>query len=256
MPFFDKGGLFHRHAVGHEQFAWDIRAEPGVVDAFARLWGTPELIVSYDSTNISLPYGKELSGEATAPWPHVDQSPLRPARHCVQGIVNLAPNGPEDGGLMVLEGSTALFDEYFATHGNIRPAEGWPTADWWGHDEEAVAWFEARGCKWHKVCAGPGDLILWDSRTIHYGAAAAGTEPRVATYVCYKPASGISPEQLALKKECFANYWGTSHDPLEFRISAPRFKSHWQEIEGERLQPRTVPVLSAGTRQLAGLEPY
>ena len=32
---------------------------------------------------------------------------------CVQGLVNLAPNGPDDGGLIVMEGSAKLFDEYF-----------------------------------------------------------------------------------------------------------------------------------------------
>jgi hypothetical protein len=32
---------------------------------------------------------------------------------CVQGLVNLAPNGPDDGGLIVMEGSTKLLDEYF-----------------------------------------------------------------------------------------------------------------------------------------------
>jgi hypothetical protein len=60
VPKFDKGGLYHRYGVGHEQFAWDIRTEPGVVAAFAKIWGTDELVVSYDSVNISLPYGAEL----------------------------------------------------------------------------------------------------------------------------------------------------------------------------------------------------
>lgn len=256
VPYFDKGGLYHKYGVGHEQFAWDIRAEPGVVDAFARLWGTPELIVSYDSTNISLPLGAELNADRVAPWPHVDQSPTRTFLHCVQGIVNLHENGPKDGGLTVLAGSTPLFEEYFATHPHLKPEDGWPTADWWGHAEAELQWFYDHGCEWVKVEAGPGDLILWDSRTVHYGAAAEGTEPRVATYVCYKPAKDMSEEKLKLKQECFEKYWGTSHDPLEFRITAARFKPHWDVKDGERTEPRTKPVLSERTKQLAGLVPY
>lgn len=257
MPFFDKGGLYHRFGVAHEQFAWDARSEPGVVDTFARIWGTDELIVSYDSVNISLPLPKdELNGDRVAPWPHVDQSPTRCFRHCIQGILNLYPNGPKDGGLTVLEGSMPLFEEYFATHQDLRPAEGWPTADWWAHNEDTLKWFYDRGCKWVKVEAGPGDLILWDSRTIHYGAAAEGSEPRVATYVCYKPAKDMQPDKLQTKRECFAKHWGTSHDPLEFRINAARYKPHWNIEEGERTAPRSLPVLSERAKKLAGLVPY
>jgi hypothetical protein len=73
-----RGGLFHRFGVAHEQFAWDIRSEPAVIDVFANIWGTEELLVSFgefhqrqedvrqiepydptDSVNISLPYPKE-----------------------------------------------------------------------------------------------------------------------------------------------------------------------------------------------------
>lgn len=42
-----RGGLFNRHACGHEQFAWDVRCEPAVIDVFAKIWGTDELLVSF-----------------------------------------------------------------------------------------------------------------------------------------------------------------------------------------------------------------
>lgn len=258
LPSFDKGGLYHRHAVAHEQFAWDIRTEPGVVDVFAKVWGTSELTCSYDSVNMSFPL-KELDLSHTKPWPHVDQSPLKKYKNCVQGIVNLLPSGPNDGGLMVLDGSTALFDEYFSTHS---PPEGteYPTGDWWAHQEDAVNWFIERGCKWHKVEAGPGDVILWDSRTVHYGAHASGQQPRFATYVCYKPIRGIRPEMAALKKEAFENCWPTSHDPLEFRVTSSKHRQeknpNWRVEEGERTKPRTQPVLDERMLKLAGVVAY
>lgn len=34
---------------------WDIRTEPGVVKAFARIWGTDELVTSFDAGSIMLP---------------------------------------------------------------------------------------------------------------------------------------------------------------------------------------------------------
>lgn len=58
-----------------------------------------------------------------------------------------------------------------------------------------------KGCEWHKVEAPAGALIVWDSRTVHYGSVPKSNNPRVATYVCYKPASLITPEYLEKKKE-------------------------------------------------------
>lgn len=257
LPSFEKGGLYHRYAVGHEQFAWDIRTEPGVVDVFANIWGTPELTCSFDAVNISFPL-KDMPAVHKQPWPHVDQSPLKTYKHCVQGIVNLLPNGVDDGGLMVLDGSAALFDEYFASRSP--PPEGYPTADWWPHQDDAVDWFMSRGCKWIKVEAGPGDVILWDSRTVHYGVYAKGSQPRFATYVCYKPAAGIRPEMAALKKEALANCWPTTHDPLEFRLAGSRHRvgrqPGWEMEENERELPRTIPVLDERMKKLAGVVAY
>ncbi|GFZ48428.1 hypothetical protein JCM24511_06176 [Saitozyma sp. JCM 24511] len=234
VPQFEKGGLFFRHGVAHEQFVWDLRSEPAVIDVFAKIWGTDELIVSYDTVNVSLPYPKEEMDESrTKPWPHVDQSPLRTVKHCIQGIVNLHENGPLDGGLVVLDGSLPLFAEYFACHD--APDGGWPQADWFRHSEETLQWFYDRGCKWVKVEAQPGDLILWDSRTIHYGDAARGDRPRMAAYVCYKPAKDISSEMLALKRDCFAEW-----------VIGPK----------DRILPRTEPALSDRAKQLAGLVSY
>lgn len=82
---------------------------------------------------------------------------------------------------MVLEGSFPLYNEFFETHENEAPAEGWTWRDSHHFEEHQIKWFLERGCTWKKVEAGPGDVILWDSRCIHYGAAAKGERPRIAT---------------------------------------------------------------------------
>lgn len=82
---------------------------------------------------------------------------------------------------MVLESSLPLYATFFDTHPELEPTEGWPERDFFMFREEDIKWFEERGCKWKKVEASPGDLILWDSRCVHYGAAAKGETPRVAT---------------------------------------------------------------------------
>jgi ectoine hydroxylase-related dioxygenase (phytanoyl-CoA dioxygenase family) len=82
---------------------------------------------------------------------------------------------------MVLEGSFPLYNEFFETHEHEAPAEGWTWRDSHHFTKEQEQWFLERGCKWKKVEAGPGDVILWDSRCMHYGAAAKGDRPRIAT---------------------------------------------------------------------------
>lgn len=135
--------------------------------------------------NISLPFpAEELAGERGGAWPHVDQSPNRRFKHCIQGIMNLEENGPDDGGLMVLSGSLPLYSQYFEEHDHLKPAEGWTWRDSHHFKAEELQWFYDKGCKWVKVEASPGDVILWDSRCIHYGAAARGDRPRVATCKC------------------------------------------------------------------------
>lgn len=74
-----------------------------------------------------------------------------------------------------------------------------------------------KGCYWEKVCADPGDLILWDSRTVHYGSVPLSKNARVATYVCYKPAALASPETYEAKKKAFENLNNCTHDPTMFQ---------------------------------------
>lgn len=40
------------------------------------------------------------------------------------GLVNLNDNGPEDGGLMLLEGSAKLFESYFDSYGRTETRHG------------------------------------------------------------------------------------------------------------------------------------
>lgn len=155
---------------------------------------------------------------------------------------------------MVLNGSLPLYNEFFESHEADAPPGGWTFRDSHHFTEAQLQWFYDRGCKWHKVEAGPGDVILWDSRCIHYGAAATGDRPRIATYVCYKPAADCSPEQLEYRKQMFEDGDNSSHDPLFCRATGSRISGVLSE--DERLRPLEPPVLSKRGKQLVGFEPY
>lgn len=64
---------------------------------------------------------------------------------------------------MVFHGSRELFVECFHTFSHQAPTEGWSDEDWYRHTPEMIEWMKEKGCHWEKICAHPGDLILWDS---------------------------------------------------------------------------------------------
>ncbi|KAJ7593464.1 hypothetical protein C8J56DRAFT_931149 [Mycena floridula] len=263
IPSAFKGGLFVGYGVPHEQFLWDIRQEPGVIDTFARIWGTDKLLVSFDGVNISVPGILPPGHDGLKPWPHVDQSPNRTWFHCIQGIVNLLPNGPDDGGLMIMRGTRPLFAELFETFKKDMPEGGWKYRDTYHFNQEHMKWFESKGCTWHKVTANPGDVILWDSRTCHYGAFPTSNNFRVATYVCYKPAHLIPPDFLELKIKAMNEMSQTTHDPVVFAVRTaapfqglPPFEGAVDRAWENKKGPAKPPVLSSVGRKLAGLESY
>ena len=55
LPLITEKGMCLHYAVTHEDFAWSIRGEPGVVGAFEKVYDTEDLIVSFDAINFTLP---------------------------------------------------------------------------------------------------------------------------------------------------------------------------------------------------------
>lgn len=91
----------------------------------------------------------------------MDQNPRKYDRfELYQGIANLAPNGPDDGGLVVLKGSHLLHEEHFASIGGFRQEQDT------GEKENGyrfipsdMDWYKSKDCQVVKICAGEGDLI-------------------------------------------------------------------------------------------------
>ncbi|KAJ5356552.1 Phytanoyl-CoA dioxygenase [Penicillium concentricum] len=212
MPVHSKINTFNGYCVTHEKFMWDARMEPKILDAFAKIWGTDELLVSFDALNITLPNRKDKP--AQKPWPHVDQSPMRRGLHCVQGVINLSHAGPEDGSLMVFPRSNKATEGFFDTETD---PSTWEQKDIRNFNLEEIQWFEDHGMKPHKVLAEPGDLLVWDSRTVHWGGEPTVNSNTIRTviYASYAPYELATEETLKLKKEAFESYQATTHWPHE-----------------------------------------
>ncbi|KAG9600568.1 hypothetical protein KCU77_g13153, partial [Aureobasidium melanogenum] len=255
LPTHMKGGMYHGYRVQHEKFVWEARQEAGVIDAFSKIWGTNELLASFDGINFTLPSGSPLP--PTAAWPHVDQSPRRTGMQCVQGIINFAPNGPEDGGLLVMKGSTRLMEQFFAAHPDVLDRPTWGATDWFPFEQAELDWFKDRGCSIAKVCAGPGDLIVWDSRCMHYNEVPRSQNMRALIYACYTPATLAKPEDLQKKAQLFDQRIGTTHWPHDniFPIIEKKLRLGKPDLV-ERDEPFEHPEETDLVQKLAGKKPY
>ncbi|KAL3442505.1 hypothetical protein BJX65DRAFT_321509 [Aspergillus insuetus] len=255
LPWSFKNGMYLHYAAAHEKYVWEAKQEPGVLDAFAKIWGTDELIASYDTINLTLPNAAEMGG--TKPWPHVDQAPERQGMHCVQGFINLSEAGPKDGGLVVMEGSARLFDKFFKQFPPDR-TKG-PLAalhyDFYPFQDEDLKWYGEQGCRIIKVCAEPGDLVLWDSRQMHYAVYPETDTIRTVIYTCYTPASWISEEDREKKKEIFNKWEATTHWPHINIHSHGKHMIHGKLDRLEREEPLEKPEITKKLERLAGLKP-
>lgn len=78
--------------------------------------------------------------------------------------------------------------------------------------EEDIRWLKKQpGVEEIKVETSPGDLILWDSRTIHWNRTPTADQVRVVVYTCYAPKSMASEAVLAKRAECFEQRLATTH---------------------------------------------
>lgn len=157
-----KSGIMNGFGFGQSDFLWYIRTQPKVREAFEAIWGTKDLLVSFDGGNAFRPHAYNADWLTKGGWWHTDMNALNPGqrgRKCVQGVVNLTPASRLSGGLCVIDGShkqhVAMCQRNplaKASPGEFVPV---PVTDPLLAEPGLL------------VCAEAGDLILWDSRTIH-----------------------------------------------------------------------------------------
>lgn len=130
------------------------------------------------------------------------QDPEKPGFRCLQGLVNLHPCGPNDGGLIVCKGSHNLSAQFHEELKDEPRIPAW-TKEWYGFTDRGMQWLKGHGGEWIKVCADPGDLIVWDSRTAHYNVPVKGEIDRMAVYTCFMPVTDATQEDLLRKKAAY-----------------------------------------------------
>ncbi|KAL2867669.1 phytanoyl-CoA dioxygenase family protein [Aspergillus lucknowensis] len=253
LPVINEKGMILAYGVTHEKWVWDIRGEPGVIDAFAKVYDDEDLIVSFDVVNVQFSNREDMP--ENKPWPHQDQDPSKPGFRCLQGLVNLNPAGPNDGGLIVCPGGHILSEQFHKEMANEPRIPAW-TPEWFGFTDNGMKWLKDHGLEWVKVCCEPGDLIVWDSRTPHYNLPPNGEQDRLAVYTCFMPVAQASQEDLVRKKGAFEQRLGTTHWPNAVHVAGSNIATRDGEpCPKSRDRPVQEPVLNERTFKLTGI-PY
>ena len=163
-------------------------------------------------------------------WFHLDQNPrYKPKFCCLQGLVNLLPTSAHTGGNVVVAQSNKVFPHHY--HGDNHDCsefyrqrldelgdEDWMEVD--PNDELLKDQSKVISC-----LLGAGDMLLWDSRTVHCSYPADKSDDtrsgiiRAATVVSMMPASAVSADtrrarKLAVEQSRTLTHWVNKVAPL------------------------------------------
>lgn len=215
------GMLLQHWRVGHAQWVWDIRQNPRVVDVFAQIWGTEDLLVSYDGVSFAPRHEVTKRGHYKQnDWFHSDQNYEDTGLECVQGWVTTNDVRTGDATLTYFSNSHKL-------HGDF--AKAFPESvekskrDWFQLSDAHCKWYlDHEGCEIRTVECPAGSLVLWDSRTIHAGKEAlpSRAEPndRIVAYVCCTPRSHATSANVKKHIKYFEEMRMTTHWPHKVRV--------------------------------------
>lgn len=245
FPIHSPVGIFAGPA-GQTQVMWDLRQDPRIVEVFAKIWNTSDLIVSMDGLSIMCP--QEIREGHIEPWLHVDQAIMRsdgktthdnnpPIGFVSESIVNTNPftfqgqflfeeSVEGDGGFYCIPKSHLLFEEFAPALEEISSRGLTKEEKTKARNEYLDDFFASRRdasgnpyCKKH-ITAPRGSLILWDSRTLHWNQHASKERPysnspkvRMVGYLCYVPKARLTDVGRALRREAFENGAATGHNP-------------------------------------------
>jgi hypothetical protein len=245
FPIHNLYGIFAGPA-GQTQVMWDLRQDLRIVDVFAQIWNTHDLIVSMDGLSIMCP--PEIREGYFEPWPHVDQAILRRPDYVahnnippidfisesslstkpftIQGQFLFEDSFDGDGGFYCIPKSHLKFSEFAPqletldtldlTRDERRKARTDCLQDFFVQDTDESG---NPYCMKH-IIAPRGSLILWDSRTVHWNQHRSQDKPhrdkpkvRMVGYLCYVPKARLTNQGKALRRAVFEKGVSTGHNP-------------------------------------------
>ena len=250
------GGILPSYGIGHSKSQWYLRSIPNVKKAFAKIWGTEDLLTSFDGVSLWRPWNinprwKTESGQT---WFHIDQHPIsRPGKQCVQGLVNLLPTSEEIGGNVMVPGSHKFFKNIPQEY-EERLAKLPLGVDHFRFPNDDPKLSSQKPIMCHMEV---GDMLLWDSRTIHCSnsgtSLSKGTKElvRAASLICMMPKEKSNSEVIKRRREAVKKVISTTNWSDKFR-NADEFPIILEANDRGKYKWPDKPNLSAYQKDLVG----
>jgi hypothetical protein len=169
-----KAGMLEMYQT---QSLWNNRQYPRVHQAFADIWGTEKLWVSFDRANMNPPARPDWDYQGMVHW-DIDTS-LDPIPFKVQGVLYLEDTSADQGGFQCVAGFHNRFEEWVKT----QPAD----RDVW---HPALDGLEVK-----TIPGKAGDLLIWHSLLPHGNSRNRSNKPRLAQYITMYPARENDEEE-------------------------------------------------------------
>ncbi len=228
-PSFSTHGVINGSGIGQSEFLWNVRSNRQVKKVYARIWDDQSLLVSFDGCGVFRDWRYNPTWKTEGGWNHVDQNPKRkPDRCCIQGFVSLTDQSEKTGGLIVYPNTHLRFTELSDLVKNsidfVKVPDTHPIMD------QGKTLGKLVHCR-------AGDLVLWDSRTIHCNSPATAIEERnkdepvdllrIVAYVSMSPTSLVHGQTLdefrEKRKEVVENNYTLTHWSTEIVIHCKVF---------------------------------
>ncbi len=248
-----ESGIIANYGIGHSPASWSCRLR--IKHIFAEIYGTDKLLTSFDGMSIVDPKRNESplhfsDDELSYDLLHLDQGPHRVGLHSYQGALYLEGAQKEDFCFKVIAKSHQFHAEFFEEFPPLSKAEFREV------ERIEVDWYLQKGCSIQRIAVPKGGLVLWDSRTVHAGAAPLKTRAvpkwRFTIFICMVPAKWATEQDLEKKKKGYANLLSSSHWPA----NGARVWEHEFKPEGKSLAQMPVIACTDEAKKLAGVIPY
>jgi ectoine hydroxylase-related dioxygenase (phytanoyl-CoA dioxygenase family) len=175
----DRNGIISSQNIHHSDFAWNARLLPSVKQAFSNIWRSSDLITSFDAVNAFRPWKRNKEWLTEGGWWHIDQNAAldgHAGKVCVQGLVTYYDCTADSGGLCVIPKSH-LHHDALCQQSDCAKALKMDFITMRTAELRSLLGEEVAA---HMVAARAGDLILWDSRTVHCNAPALTASDYIA----------------------------------------------------------------------------
>lgn len=256
-----------------------------------------DLLSSFDGASFHLPpekYGTGDQGWFRQLWMHTDQSYTRSVRtviqkeqgtdsnnitnvdmcmgklcksvkvnkpldnmECIQSWVTANDVHVDDATLAVLEGSHKLHGEFAKVY-DIWDSSKTHNSDWYKLTQRELSWYTIeKKCPLVRITCNAGDMVLWDSRTIHCGVEPIkgrknGPNFRNVVYTCYTPRALATPAILKKRIKAHEDMRTTNHWPHKPKLFTKYPRTYGNALPNVQTAPK--PKLTPLGRRLVGYD--